>query len=361
MTMEQRIKWLRQQMVESGLQAFLISHPINRRYITGFTGSTGLALITEKEAILITDFRYATQAKEESPQMTFVEYTSSIWQTLAEQCQRVGMTSLAFEADHLTFAQHQQLQKRLDKMVLKPTSGLVEQLRTTKAESELAMIRKAARIADDALAQMMQKIKPGMKEKEVSLRLEVLMRQMGASASAFTIIVASGKRSALPHGVASDKMLEKGDLVTIDFGAIYQGYHSDITRTVVLGKPNERQKELYEIVLAAQRRAILSLRPGITGREVDLVARDYITQQGYGAYFGHGTGHGLGLEVHEAPVLSSLSARGDHVLASGMVVTVEPGIYLPHFGGVRIEDDVLITENGYEVLTHSAKDFIWID
>jgi Xaa-Pro aminopeptidase len=359
--MEQRRKRLRQQMVKAGLPALLISHPIHRKYLTGFTGSTGLALITAKEAMLITDFRYAVQAKEEAPDMTLVEYTSSIWQTLAEQCRRYGIHFLAFEADHLTFAQHQQLQKRLDNVVLQPTSGLVEQLRALKEKRELALIRQAAGIADDVFAQIIPKIKPGMKEKEVSLQLEVLLRQRGASAAAFTIIVASGKRSALPHGVASDKILAKGDLVTLDFGAIYQGYHSDITRTVVLGKPNAKQKELYEIVLEAQRRAILSLRSGITGREVDLVARDYITQHGYGADFGHGTGHGLGLEVHEAPVLSSLSAQGDNLLAPRMVVTVEPGIYLPHFGGVRIEDDVLITENGYEVLTHSTKDLIWID
>lgn len=356
--MEQRIARLRKQMVQKGIQAMLISHPVNRRYITGFTGSAGLALITAEEAVLITDFRYLTQVKEQAPHMTLSEHKGRIFSTVAEECRKLGIKTLAFEQDHLTYAQYKQLEEALDGVPAEPVSGLVEQLRMIKDEEELAIIRQAARIADRTFEEIIKEIKPGMKEIEIAMRLEFLMREMGASSSSFDIIVASGKRSALPHGKASDKVLEKGDLVTLDFGAFYKGYASDITRTLMLGKPNEKQKEIYDIVLEAGKLAIDSIRPGITGREADAAARDYIAQHGYGDYFGHGTGHGLGLEVHEAP---RLSIQGDTLLAAGMVVTVEPGIYLPDFGGVRIEDDVLVTESGCEVLTHCTKELIIID
>ncbi|MBA4494961.1 M24 family metallopeptidase [Paenactinomyces guangxiensis] len=356
--MEQRIHRLRRRMEESDIGAFLVSHPVNRRYVTGFTGSSGVALITATEAILITDFRYLTQVKEQAPHMTLVQHKGPILETVAEQCRQLGVKSLAFEQDHLTFSQHQQLEGFLNGIATDPVSDIVEELRMIKDEEELSVIRDAALIADRAFYQIIQEIKPGMKEKDVALRLEILMREMGASSSSFDIIVASGLRSALPHGTASDKVLEKGDLVTMDFGAYYQGYASDITRTIMLGQPNEKQKEIYDVVLEAQKCCIAQIRPGITGREADGVARDYITKHGYGDSFGHGTGHGLGLEVHEAP---RLSIHGNTVLAPGMVVTVEPGIYLPELGGVRIEDDVLITESGCEVLTHANKELIMID
>lgn len=356
--MEQRIERLRLSMAEAGVESMLVSHPVNRRYVTGFTGSAGFALITATEAILITDFRYVTQVKEQAPHMTLVEYKGFIFQAVAEQCKKLGVTALAFEQDHLTFAQHKELQDRLEGIATKPVSGLVEKLRMIKDQDELNMIRHAAQIADRTFAQIIQEIKPGMKEKDVAMRLEFLMREMGASSSSFDIIVASGKRSALPHGTASDKVLEKGDLVTMDFGALYQGYASDITRTIMLGQPSEKQKEIYDIVLEAGKRSIAAIRPGITGIEADAAARDYIAQHGYGDFFGHGTGHGLGLEVHEAP---RLSVQGDMVLKAGMVVTVEPGIYLADLGGVRIEDDVVVTESGCEVLTHSTKELIIID
>jgi Xaa-Pro aminopeptidase len=290
--------------------------------------------------------------------MTLVEHKGSIFNVVAAECKKRGLQSLAFEQDHLTFAQAKQMQEALDGIGFIPVGGLVEEMRMIKDASELQIIREAARIVDRTFMQILNEIKPGMKEKEVALRLEILMREMGASSSSFDIIVASGKRSALPHGTASDKVLEKGDLVTLDFGAYYKGYASDITRTVMLGKPNDKQKEIYDIVLEAGKRTIDAIRPGITGKEADAVARDYIKLRGYGDYFGHGTGHGLGLEVHEAP---RLSAQGDTALAPGMVVTVEPGIYLADFGGVRIEDDVIVTESGCEVITHANKELIMID
>ncbi|WP_124727195.1 M24 family metallopeptidase [Staphylospora marina] len=354
--MQNRIDRLRRLMSGRGIEAVLISHPVNRRYLSGFTGSSGVALITASDAVLITDFRYVSQVKEQSPHMTLVEHASaSLLQTVAEECRKRDVKELAFEEHHLTFAQHRALEDALGGIKLRPVGTLTEELRMIKDEAEIQIIRDAAKIADQAFEGILKELRPGMRERDVALRLEVMMREMGASSSSFDIIVASGKRSALPHGKASDKVLEKGDLVTLDFGACYRGYVSDLTRTVALGEPGEKAREIYGIVLEAQVKAVEAIRPGITGVEADAVARDYIREKGYGDYFGHGTGHGIGLEVHEGP---TLSIRGDTVLVPGMIVTVEPGIYLPDFGGVRIEDDVLVTDAGYEVLTHSPKELI---
>ncbi|MFC7440944.1 M24 family metallopeptidase [Laceyella putida] len=356
--MEQRILRLREKLTEQGIEALLVSHPMNRRYLSGFTGSAGVVLVTASEQILITDFRYVIQVQEQAPHMTLVQHQGAIYQTVGDQCRKLGITTLAFEQEHLTFAEFLQLKEAAGQIKLLPTSGVVKELRMVKDAAELAVMKEAARIADEAFSKILGEIKPGVRENEIAFKLEFTMREMGATSSSFDMIVASGKRSALPHGVASDKVLEHGDLVTLDFGAYFQGYASDITRTVMLGKPSEKQKEIYDIVLEAGKRTIEALRPGMTGKEADAIARDYISAHGYGEYFGHSTGHGLGMEVHELPMLSS---RGETVLAPNMVVTVEPGIYLPELGGVRIEDDVVITETGCEVLTHSNKELIVID
>jgi Xaa-Pro aminopeptidase len=219
-------------------------------------------------------------------------------------------------------------------------------------------MQEAADLADQTFTYILTKLKPGVSENEIALEMEIYMRKHGATSSSFDTIVASGERSALPHGVASDRLLQANEFVKLDFGAYYHGYCSDLTRTVVLGKPTERHKQIYDTVLEAQLLALEKLKPGMTGREVDAIARNVITKAGYGDHFGHGTGHGLGMEIHEAPRLSLLS---DTVLEPGMVVTVEPGIYIPGFGGVRIEDDVVITENGIRILTKSSKDFTVVD
>lgn len=356
--MQKRIVALREEMNRLNMEALLVSHPINRRYITGFTGSAGLALFTQNEALLITDFRYVTQVKEQVPHMTLVQHEGPILETVAKLSRKLGIQTLSFEQNHLTFAQHQELQTALGNITTTPVSDVIEKLRMIKDEEELSLIRKANHIADQTFEKIIQEIKPGMRELDVAMRLEFIMRDLGASSSSFDIIVASGIRGALPHGTASEKVLEKGDLVTMDFGAWYQGYASDITRTIMLGQPSEKQKEIYEIVLEAGKKSIAVIRPGVTGVEADAAARDYITEHGYGEYFGHSTGHGLGLEVHELP---RLSVKGEETLKPGMVVTVEPGIYLPELGGVRIEDDIVVTEDGCEVLTHCTKDLIIID
>lgn len=356
--MLKRIGRLQERLKDLQLGAMLITYPANRRYITGFTGSEGIILITMEESFLITDFRYVSQVKEQVPHITLMEHQGSPFKTLGEVCAKKNITAVAFEEDHLTYAAYHELQKALEGVHLNPVKKVVESLRMVKDEDELTTIRQAADIADHAFTQILSIIQPGMKEKEVALRLEFYMRETGASSSSFNIIVASGKRSALPHGIASDKELEAGDLVTLDFGALYKGYASDITRTIMLGTPTQRQKEIYDIVLTAQMETIERIRPGMTGMEADHIAREIITNRGYGEFFGHGTGHGLGSEVHEDP---RLSKQGKIELAPGMVVTVEPGIYLPDFGGVRIEDDIVITETGCEVLTKSKKDLIVIN
>ena len=224
-------------------------------------------------------------------------------------------------------------------------------------EEEIKILKEAAEIADKAYEHIQKYIKPGVKEIDIANELEFYMRRLGATSSSFDTIVASGERSALPHGVASEKEIQSGELVTLDYGAIYKGYCSDITRTVAIGEISPQLQTIYETVQAAQELAVQKIGPHMTGKEADAIARDYIDHKGYGAYFGHSTGHGLGLEVHEEPRLSVLS---ETVLKPGMVVTVEPGIYLPNIGGCRIEDDIVITEKGNERLTHSTKELIYL-
>jgi Xaa-Pro aminopeptidase len=345
-------------MDKQGLDAMLVLSPVNRRYLSGFTGSAGVLLVTREEAVFLTDFRYTQQAVAQCKHCRIVEYPNGANPNTAlfAELQAKGAKRLGFESDFVTYAQHQSFQAAFTGLELIPSAGLVDELRLHKDASELAILRQAAQVADDAFAHILTFLKPGLTERAVALELETFMRKAGADSSAFDIIVASGHRSALPHGRASDKVIEKGDFVKMDFGAYYQGYNSDLTRTVVLGEPSEKQREIYETVLEAQLHAVANIKAGMTGREADALARDIIAAKGYGDNFGHSLGHGLGMLVHEQPSLSQL--RGDHVLEPGMVVTVEPGIYLPEWGGVRIEDDIVITDNGNEVLTKSTKQLL---
>jgi Xaa-Pro aminopeptidase len=262
---------------------------------------------------------------------------------------------LGFENELMSYSAHGKYAEAFNPVELVPASGLVEDIRMIKDDAELAVMKEAADLVDRTFLHMLEIIKPGISELEGALELEYFMRKQGASAPSFDTIFASGERSALPHGAASSKIVQSGELLTMDFGALLKGYCSDITRTVMVGTPNDKQRDIYHIVLEAQMHTLEHLRPGMTGREADALARDIITGYGYGEQFGHSTGHGLGMEVHEAPGLSKLS---DVILKPGMVVTVEPGIYIPGFGGVRIEDDVVITETGIRRLTESTKDFI---
>ncbi|WP_291300802.1 Xaa-Pro peptidase family protein [Desulfosporosinus sp. BICA1-9] len=350
-----RIERMRQRMHEERIDAYIVIRPENGRYLSGFTGGEATLYITSEKALLLTDFRYIAQAKAQSPDFEIIDAGQDHFASLAEIGEHVQQ--VGFEGDYVTYVDHGKLQAALSQAELLSLPNLIGYLRSVKDDSELKLIREAVKIADLAFADVLKTIKIGQTEEEIGLNLDFSMRHAGASGGSFDFIVASGVRSALPHGTASSKIVQSGEFLTMDFGAIYQGYCSDITRTVFLGEPEDKQREVYEIVLAAQRAGIEAVAPGRTGKEVDAVARKLIEETGYGEYFGHGLGHSVGLAIHEGP---NLNKREDRVLEPGMVVTVEPGIYIPDWGGVRIEDMVLVTENGCEVLTQAPKDFIII-
>ncbi|ALF11489.1 M24 family metallopeptidase [Parageobacillus thermoglucosidasius] len=349
-----KLEKLRALFAEYDIDGMLVTNPYNRRYITGFTGTAGVAVISQDKAVFITDFRYIEQASKQVQGFEIVKHTGPIVEEVAKQVARLHIQKLGFEQEDVSYATFKAYEQAVNAELV-PTSLVVEKLRLIKSESEIKILKEAAAIADAAFEHILSFIRPGVKEIEVANELEFFMRKQGATSSSFDTIVASGYRSALPHGVATDKVIEKGELVTLDFGAYYNGYCSDITRTVAVGEISDELKTIYNIVLEAQLRGMKGIKPGMTGKEADALTRDYITEKGYGDYFGHSTGHGIGLEIHEGP---TLSARSDVVLAPGMVVTVEPGIYIPGLGGVRIEDDTVVTENGNEALTHSPKELI---
>ncbi|MGJ7912074.1 M24 family metallopeptidase [Neobacillus sp. LXY-1] len=345
---------LRSQFSKHGIDGMLVTSPFNRRYISNFTGTSGVVLISEEKAQFITDFRYIEQATKQCDGFEIIKFSESIPKEIAQQAKKLGIQRLGFEEEYMTFSSYNVYEKEVETELV-PISGLIEKLRLIKTDAEIKILKEAADIADAAFKHILDFIRPGKTELEVTNELEFFMRKAGATSSSFDTIVASGFRSALPHGVASEKVIENGDMVTLDFGAYYKGYVSDITRTVAVGEPDAKLKEIYQIVLDAQLRGMDGIKPGMTGKQADALTRDYITEKGYGDYFGHSTGHGIGLEVHEGP---ALSAKSDLVLEPGMVVTCEPGIYIPGLGGVRIEDDTLITEDSNEALTHSTKDLI---
>lgn len=347
-----KLQKLRQEMAQHEIEAFLITSEFNLRYITEFTGSSGLAIVTKDDALFITDFRYTEQAADQVKGFEIIQAKTNLLEEAAEQAKKLGLKTISFEKDFVTYASYEQYGEKME-AELQPVSGIIEKIRMIKTPEEVEILKAAAKIADDAFEYICTFIKPGMTELEVSNELEFFMRKQGATSSSFDIIVASGLRSALPHGVASDKVIESGDFVTMDFGALYKGYISDITRTVAIGEPSEKLKEIYQVVLEAQELGVEKIGPGMSGFDADAIGRDHIKSKGYGDAFGHSTGHGIGLEVHEGP---GLSFKSQVLLEPGMAVTVEPGIYLQGIGGVRIEDDILITESGNERLTKSSKE-----
>lgn len=355
--MQRRLETLRVFIAEHELDGLLVSKPQNRRYFSGFSGSAGVLLITANTAQLLTDFRYLAQAAAEAPGFAIIRHGNSIYETIGRIAADLRLKKLGFETDFVSFETYELLNKALTAAELYPVK--LDSLRARKDQSELALIRKAVAIADTAYSHVLTIIRVGMSEREVAFELETRMRKLGSEKPAFATIVASGERGALPHGLASDKLLAAGDFVTMDFGSVYQGYHSDITRTLVMGEASLKQRQIYQTVLTAQLAGVKAVKAGRLCREVDAVARDIIAAAGYGEFFGHGLGHGVGLMIHEEPRLSPTNASGR--LAADMVVTVEPGIYIPEWGGVRIEDTVAVTADSCDVLTASSKDLIEID
>ncbi|EUJ40641.1 M24 family metallopeptidase [Brochothrix campestris] len=347
----ERLTNIRQAMKSKAIEALLLTSPYNLRYATGFTGSTGIALITLEAAYFITDFRYTEQAAEECQDFEIVEQHSSMYAEANKCLAQHQLATVHFESDFVSMTLYKTLQSTFT-ATLEPVSGVIEPLRMIKTPAEIAIVKQAIAISDQAFTDILNFIRPGVTEQEVSNELLFNMMRQGATGASFDTIVASGHRSAMPHGVASNKVIETGDFVTLDFGCYYNGYVSDMTRTIAVGQPSAQLREIYDVTLAANEAVIQQIKAGMTGVAVDKIARDVISKAGYGDAFGHSLGHGIGLEIHEGP---NASMKSTHVLQPGHIITDEPGIYLPGVGGVRIEDDILIKEDGIEVLTQSSK------
>jgi Xaa-Pro aminopeptidase len=354
--LKNRVAAARVYLDKLNLDALLFLNTSNIRYLAGFTGSEAALLLWNDDAVFLTDSRYTSQASIEVKNIRSVEYREKL-PFIASLLLESGSVRIGFEADFMTVALHRSLKELLPTCELVPLGTELDGLRIVKDASEIEILGKAAAIASGALMKILEAIKPEAIESDLALMLEFAMRRAGAEGKAFDFIVASGERGALPHGRAGDKKILAGELVTIDFGAVYNGYNSDETVTIAVGTPDNRQREIYQIVKDAHDLALESVRPGITFKELDAKARDYIEKKGYGQYFGHGLGHGVGLDIHEKPVVSF---RSDGVAAEGMVFTIEPGIYLPGWGGVRIEDTVYVTGDGCSLLTKVPKDLLII-
>jgi Xaa-Pro aminopeptidase len=334
------------------LDAVLFSSLENIRFLCGFTGSDGALIYGREERYFLSDSRYEEQAKGELQGAGFERYKKKL-EGIARRLRALRVKRLGFEGSALTWETYQSLKSHLPRMTLVPLTAEIWDLRACKEPAEVEKVRQAIRIASESFADAVPRLKPGVREKTAGDFLEFRMKRRGGEASSFPIIVASGPRAALPHGKASAKRMEKGETVVVDFGVRHEGYHSDETKTIILGKPDGKQKKIYELVRKAQDKAIKAIRPGISVRAIDRAAREVISRAGYGPFFGHGTGHGIGLAVHEAP---TVSPRGKGVVEPGMIFSVEPGVYLPGWGGVRLEDLVLVTDRGCEVLTYLSKE-----
>ena len=327
----------------------------NLYYATGYTGSYGFAIIGKDFEYFISDFRYREQAQIEAKNYTFVEIKDGLINTLKEIIEKENIENLGFDG-LMRYSEYQMYEKL--NITLTPVNGLIESFREVKNKIEIKKLKKACEITDEALKYALKQIKEGMMEKELEVILKTKMIELGADKTWDRFIVASGVRGSMPHGMASDKPIKKGELITFDIGCFYEGYTSDLTRTIAFGEVSVELKKIYNIVLEAQLRGVKSAKAGMTGKALDSVCRDYIDSKGYKENFAHGTGHGVGLDVHEGP---RVSQAYDKPLKAGACVTIEPGIYVEGLGGVRIEDDIILTEDGNIVLNEFPKELIIID
>ncbi len=354
--MSNRLDGLRRQLAQNKLDAILISQSENRRYLSGFTGSAGFLFISGDKALLATDFRYVEQARTEAQAFEIVRIKGAPPEWLPNLLAGSNIRNLGFEDKDVPFGTYKELTGVLSetgtRVSLIPTNGLVESLRAIKDRDELKLLEEAATLADVALEEVLPNVQPGISEKGLAWKLETVMRQGGSDPLPFEIIVASGPNSALPHARPTSRAISRGEPVVIDLGATVGGYSSDITRTICLGEEDSTFRRVYDIVLGAQLTAISTLQAGMSGEEVDRLARTVISQAGYEENFGHGLGHGIGLAAHEGP---RLGPNSSDVLADGMVFTVEPGIYISGWGGVRIEDTVVLEEGKVRPLTKARK------
>lgn len=347
---------LRSKMVEDGIAALLVTDIANVKWLTGFTGTSGCAIVTADAARFVTDSRYTLQAEEQVREMPTFWFQSPVTldEFIAQNLAEMGIAKLWFESSTVTYATYEAWRTRFGGIELVGAPDIASRLRMVKSEEEVDRIRRACGVADACFAHVRRMIQPGVSEWDVNLDIEFYIRRSGCEL-AFDPIVVSGERSARPHGKASEKKLAIGDFVTMDFGARVEGYCSDITRTVVVGQASDRHREIYDLVLRAQLASLEMMRPGVLAADVDRRAREIFDEKGLSKHFGHGLGHGLGSVVHDT---GRMSPSSTDVLEVGQVWTVEPGLYIPGFGGVRIEDDVVVTTGGIEILTHSPKDLL---
>ena len=353
MRFSSRLDTARHSLEKIELDALILTNLQDIRYLTGFSGSAGLALLCHERADLFIDFRYMAQAAEETVGFEIIPVASALWDSLIDRVKEVKVHQLGFVSSELSCDQYRKLREKGEGAKLYPLQSLIGQLRMVKDQEEADAIRRSAHLLSSNLAEILSLVKPGIKEKEIAALFEYGLNMNGAEKVGFETIVASGPRSAMPHAHPSSRVVGTGELLKIDGGCQWQGYHSDITRTLVVGAAKPDQRRIHQIVLEAHDQAVAWARPGINAEELDAMARKVIEDAGYGPYFGHGTGHGVGLSVHEEPIIG----KGSRVLLEeGMAFTIEPGIYLPGFGGVRIEDTVLLTASGAEVVTTTSRE-----
>jgi len=347
----ERISRITSRLTALRVEGILFFDMKNIRYLTGFTGSDGVLFIGEKGNILLVDGRYVTQAKQEVRNCDIFEYRDKV-DGLATLISDHNMRVIGFESSALTCDIYLKLRNRLNDVTLEPLSEEINALRAIKDIQEIDCIRKAATIASQALQFIMNDIQPGIRERDIALILESKMKELGGETLAFETIVASGCNSALPHAKPGSRKIENGDFVVVDYGIVYQGYHSDETCTIAVGSVTRKQQETYQVVKDAHDRALDAVKEGVSCREIDRIARDHIEKAGLEQYFSHGTGHGVGLEIHETPIISS---KSDDYLTSGMIITIEPGVYIPDLWGIRVEDMVVVERDGCELLSTVPK------
>ena len=347
---------LKSKFEELKIDAFFVTNILNVRYLTGFSGSAGLAVITKKKNYFITDFRYKIQSKKQvSKDFEIMIYPQGTYEHLQIIINRHRIKRIGVESNIMTVNEFNGIKKVFPEIKFVPLNSVIEGIIITKNKEEIKSLKKAVEITDRTFSELLKIIKPGVTEKDIAAEITYIQMKLGGEKNAFDPIVASGLNSALPHAQPTDNKIKKGVFVTLDFGTVVDGMHSDMTRTLVIGKANKKQKDIYNIVLDAQLKALEKVKAGISVKQLDSYARDYIASKGYGDNFGHGLGHGLGYYIHEGP---RVNPKGEYVLEVNNIITIEPGIYIEGFGGVRIEDDVIVKKQGCEILNISAKELI---
>ena len=353
-----RLETIKEQFNDLKIDSFLIKNLANIRYLTGFSGSAGNVLITKDKNYFISDFRYKTQsAKEVDKNFEIIIYVQNSLSFLKDLIEKHDLKKIGFESNFMTFNDVLGLKEEFKNTEFIPVDSLVEKIVMVKNEKEILATRKAVEITDRTFSDLLKIIKPGITEREVSAHISYLQKMYGADGDSFDAIVASGERGAFPHARPTDKKIATGELVTLDFGCTVEGMKSDMTRTIAIGEISDECKNIYSIVKEAQQKALEKVKAGMSTKEIDSVARDFIREKGFGNNFGHGLGHGVGYDIHEKPALNE---RTDYILQINNIITIEPGIYVEGTGGVRIEDDVIVTEEGCEILNSSPKELITI-